>query len=474
MSEQNGTLTANEATDVLSIMQQIYTMQDAISRASLARRIGTTHRGRRDLYQTLGYDERIDYEQAIARVHRNGLAFRIVNAFPRDTWRYAPFITEDPEQDYVERFDPAERTPFEAALDDVLWRHKAWFKMRQLDALACIGRYSVMMFGLRNDSQGTIGRPPRNQERSPDHLLYLSLFSEANAEIDTLVNDITDPRFGEVAFYKIDTSRNKSGTDRARRATSALPEFRVHASRVLHAAEHTLEDQIYGISKLQTIWNNLHDLDKILGGSAEQLWIAGSRAVFGTTQEGFAFNPNDDTLKNFKEQVEEWIHGFRNFILGQGINVQPMMASVADPRNHFDIQIDIIAGAHGIPKRFLIGSERGELASTQDVQNWLSNIMARQEEYITPCIVRGFIDKLIEFRIVPEPESDYFVRWRDLLALSDQETARIASDWGSAARSFAQAATTGASPVADQEAREFMGLPIERPVEEGIEVANDV
>lgn len=473
MSEQNGSLTVNEATDVLSIMQQIYTMQDAISRASLARRIATTHRGRRDLYQTLGYDDRIEYKDAIARVHRGDLAFRVVNAFPRDTWRFPPFITEDPEQDYVERFDPADRTPFESALDEVIKRHKVWFKVRQLDMLACIGRYSVMMFGLRNDNPATIGRPPRDQARSPDHLLYLSLFSEANAEIDSLVEDITDPRFGEVGFYKIDTKRDKSGTDRTRRTTSALPEFRVNAERLLHVAEHTLEDQVYGISKLQVIWNRLHDLDKILGGSAEQLWIAGSRAVFGTTQEGFAFKPNDETLKDFKKQVEEWIDGFRNFILGQGIDIQPMMSSVADPKNHYDIQIDTISGTLGIPKRMLVGSERGELASTQDVQNWLTTIMSRQTEFADPCIVRGFIDKLIQFRIIPEPENDYFVRWRDLLALSDQEVARIAADWGNAARSFAQAATTGASPVADPEAREFMGLPIDRPAGEELEIEDE-
>ena len=469
MSEQNGALSVNDAHEMLDVMQQLYAMQDAISRASLAERIATTHRGRRDLYRTLGYDRRIDYEHAISRVHRDGIAFRVVHAFPRDTWRYAPFITEDPEQDYLERFNREDRTPFEAALDEVISRHKVWFKMRQLDALACIGRYSVMAFGLQNDTRESLRRPPRRQQRSADHLLFLALYSESNAEIDTLVNDFASPRFGDVEFYKIDTSRHKSGTDRRQRPTSPLPEFRVHASRVIHVAEHVLEDQIYGISKLQIIWNRLHDLDKILGGSAEQLWIAGSRAVFGTTQEGFAFKPTDDALKDFKKQVEEWIDGFRNFILGQGIDIQPMVASVADPMSHYNIQIDTIAGSHGIPKRMLIGSERGELASTQDVQNWLTQIMTRQEEFTTPCMVRAFVDKLIEFRIVPEPQNDYFVRWRDLLALSDQEVARIAADWGNAARSFSQAAATGSSPVADTEAREFMGLPMERPAGEELE-----
>ena len=63
----------------------------------------------------------------------------------------------------------------------------------------------------------------------------------------------------------------------------------------------------------------------------------------------------------------------------------------------------LISAASGIPLRIMTGSERGELASTQDDGNWASRIEERQLHFAEPMILRPLIDRLIELRALPEP-----------------------------------------------------------------------
>ena len=87
--------------------------------------------------------------------------------------------------------------------------------------------------------------------------------------------------------------------------------------------------------------------------------------------------------------------------------------------------IDLIACATRIPKRILMGSERGELASSMDEQSWLDMITARRQQHLEPTIVRPLIDRLIEVGVLSEPKEGYTVIWPDLMTTSDKEIADV-------------------------------------------------
>jgi hypothetical protein len=137
-------------------------------------------------------------------------------------------------------------------------------------------------------------------------------------------------------------------------------------------------------------------------------------------------NLNQGDLDAVKDQVDEYEHNFRRFLKTKGLDITPMAPQVQDPSPTFETAISAISAVKGIPKRILLGSERGELSSGQDRTEWLEKIQSRRDEYAEQQIVRPFIDRCIMAGALPSPmEEDYEVQWQDLFALSDREKADV-------------------------------------------------
>src|SRR5690606_31122141 len=142
----------------------------------------------------------------------------------------------------------------------------------------------------------------------------------------------------------------------------------VHWTRVIHIAERALDDEAIGLPRLERIYNRVMDCEKLLGGSAEIYWQNAAQLRASKADPEVEWDP--DEQKAMEEQFEELYHGLRRDLRLRGVEPHQLAAAVADPKGHLDAQLDFISGATGIPKRILIGSERGELASEQDENNW--------------------------------------------------------------------------------------------------------
>jgi len=103
-----------------------------------------------------------------------------------------------------------------------------------------------------------------------------------------------------------------------------------------------------------------------------------------------------------------------------------MAPTVVDPTAQIAVQIEAICIKLGIPIRIFKGSERGELASSQDDAAWNDRLRLRQMYYITPRIVIPFIDRLIMLGVLSEPVG-YSVTWDDLESTTKADKARIPS-----------------------------------------------
>jgi hypothetical protein len=100
-----------------------------------------------------------------------------------------------------------------------------------------------------------------------------------------------------------------------------------------------------------------------------------------------------------------------------------------------------------------LGSERGELASSQDAANWAGRIAARQLNFAEPVILRALIDRLVKWGALPKPSAGrYTVVWDALFEKDDTEKATIAKTWAEAAE---KAATATGGPV--MTAEEYRG-----------------
>ena len=94
------------------------------------------------------------------------------------------------------------------------------------------------------------------------------------------------------------------------------------------------------------------------------------------------------------------------------------MANFSNPA---DAILTQIAGSKAIPKRILTGSEMGELASSQDRDNWKDQINGRQTGYAGPYIVRPLVDRLIKYGYLPTPKKgprEYEVRCPQIQVLT--------------------------------------------------------
>lgn len=385
-------------------------------------RYGLTFGGKRDLEEALGYQPTLEFGDYMRRYKRGGLAKRIVKLPVDYTWQRPPEIYEDE--------DPKRKTEFEDAIEELVKRTKLWSYMRRADRLSRVGRYSVIFLGF-ND-----GAAFEQEVTAGDslELAYVSVFSEGNARVQSL--GIEGERTGLPMFYEIDFSRRGFGTDRgSAQAGVKDPTFgkkqRVHWSRVIHVVDDPDEDDIYGAPALEVGWNRFDDLDKVIGASAEAAWKNGLRQTVYTTDKDAEFSDTDEstegkqTLVGLNEQIEDLEHGLKSYAVLQGMTASAIQGEVPDATGPAGAIVAQLAGTYGYPQRILVGSERGNLASTQDRENLAAHVRDRQSNQTEQNLVRPTIDRLIELGVLPEVD-EYFCDWRDPLISSSAERAAVA------------------------------------------------
>lgn len=423
------------------LTQRTVSRYSPISRAALQSTLGYQFGTDRDMYDILGYRVTPEYQDYFARYQRQDIASRVVDAPAQATWRRGPVIYEK---------DPREiTTNFEKDWNYVLSKFRAFHYLERLDRLSGIGRYGILLFGLRDGGRLETKVNLRNNQLKKESLLYLSVYTEGSAAIADFVQESRDPRFGKVEYYDVDLSGDLQ-TDRGN------DKERVHHSRILHVAEGLIEDEIYGTPRLRPIYNLLHDLEKVVGGSPEMFWQGAYRGLHVDINPEFQTGDLDDAeLDDLVEEIDEYVHGIRRVIRTQGVTVKPIDVELGDPSGVFDMLTDLISGTSKIPKRILFGSERGELASEQDEVNWNSRIRERQEQFAEPQILRPFIDRLIEYGIISEPKDEYIIEWPNLFELDELKRAQAAWTWGRAAEKLVLAVQGGL--LSNEEARIMLG-----------------
>ena len=367
------------------------------SRAQLAAKMGTSFAGDRNIYTAAGYPTNISYKRYYNRYQRQDIAKRIVNSLPDATWRLHPQVIEDQ--------DPEVETEFEKAFEAVLDRIPLFHYCRRVDRLAGIGRYAVLFLGLSDGSPG--------QEISgKNDLLYLQVYSEDAAGIGTWVTGKGEERFGLPMDYNIQASTTETDSET----------FKVHHSRVVHVADDTVENDVYGTPRLEAIYNRLQDLETTMAGSTEAQWQAG---FFGMAFQAPAGVPIQSESA-MEDEIEEYYHGLRRYLRLKGVEAKPLTGSVSSPKDLVDMELKLISGATGIPLRILTGSERGELSSVKDDANWRDRVDERRLTFAEPFILREMINRMIEAGVLPEPKDGYSIEWPDLVDADVKESTEIA------------------------------------------------
>ena len=384
------------------LQSRLNILSELVGRAMLATKLGVQYNGDRDLYATLGYPVDVRFEDYYLRYRRQDMAKAIIDRPVSATWRGSLTVMES----------KADYTAFEKAWDDLEKQLKIKSCFSRIDRLAGLGRYALLVLGF-DDVKNTsdMKNPVKGSNRK---LKYVKPVSEANAIISEYETNPNNERYGLPTIYQITFTTPGGGS------TSVI---NVHHTRVIHVVSQLLEGEVEGIPRLEAAYNRLMDLEKVVGGSAEMFWRGARPGYQGKLDEDFTINDKD--VEELERQIDEFEHNLRRFIINKGISLESLAQQVADPSSNIDAIVSMISAVTGIPKRILMGSERGELASSQDWDNWLTLIADRRTEYAEPVIVRPFIDRCIEVGALPKPSDDYNVVWEDLWSLSKKDKVAI-------------------------------------------------
>lgn len=397
-----------------------------LQRYQFLRQAGITFGGKRDLYELLGYKRVLFSTDYRDRYSRDGLAKRVVEVMPNAAWRGDMEIVED--------LDSKSDTPFEKEWKALATRLKVHAVLRRANILSRLSTYAVVLIG----APGDLGQELPRAKNSSASLLYLTPFcgsggpnginknqnpSGANfvdATITKVETDASNPRYGLPLEYQL------------RRVDSTDPAFGrpIHWTRVHHIAEGCLDSDIYGSPDLEPVWNLFDDLAKVTGGGAEAFWLRSNGGMQIDLDKDVNLEP--DELAAMQTQMEEYSNEIRRTIRTRGIKMNRLGSDVADFSSPSDTIITQIAGTKSIPKRILTGSEMGQLASSEDRENWKDQVNGYQTQHLTPYVIRPLVDRLVSYGYLPTPSGGslvYEVKWPHVQTLTEQERADGAAKW---------------------------------------------
>lgn len=383
--------------------QNFQTFSELLTRMTYASSLGMQFGGSRDLYKSLGYPEQIEYKDYLTKYVRQDIAAAVINRPVSTTWRGQLRLIESNDDQVTE---------FEKAWKSLEKRLRLKSVFSRLDRLTGLGRFGILLLGTSDVLSAEDWIKPISKDKV--ELLFVKPLGENVAKISSLEKDTKNPRYGLPYIYDISLVK----------ADGSQYNVKVHYSRLLHVIDGALDSDIYGIPRLQAVYNRLEDLEKLVGGSAEMFWKGARPGYQGKVDKEYSVGELEEA--KMQAQMDEFEHNLRRMLMLEGVEMHSLAPQVSDPSNHVDVQLQMISAQTGIPKRILIGSERGELASSEDMTQWNSTIKDRRQEFVEPQIIEPFIKFCQEHGILPKISEDgYFVQWEDLFAPSEKQKVDI-------------------------------------------------
>ena len=403
------------------------TFSAAFERFGLGHILGFQMGGMRDMYGVFGWKRRLVFRDFLQKYQRHPVARRVVNSFPDALWADPPILAGDP--------------VFQQSWQDLLSYQPVFATLQKLDKLCRMGRYAILVVGFDDGlaMDQPVATPPAGVERK---VLYLQPYSEGSVRTLTYEENTQSARFGLPVTYEVMPGFFTS-VDGYASTTSGAPitqrSFKVHWTRVLHVAENALESPVFGSSCLEPIFNSLDDLEKISGGSAEIFWLNARSGLHIDVDKEMDLKADDaDALES---EIDEYSNNLRRVIRTRGVKVTNLGASLMDPKNTYDTAISDIAVATGLPKRELMGSEAGQLASQQDRANWANRCDERVSEYCNPIVLIPFLRMMIDARVL-SPPTTLTVTWPEAFKMNPLERAQTSAQMARSAANLSRALMT--------------------------------
>lgn len=409
-------------------LQQGFVLNSLLSRTSFLSKLLDGRYGTRDVDQECGYPDQISVRDYAQMYRRNDIASRVCDLEPNESWKEYPQIWETEEE---------RETPFEIAIDKLVSSTRLFAYLHRLDRVSGIGRFGVLFFGLDDGKDFDKPAPGFTKDGVADspgqaNVLYYRVFDESSVQIAGYEDDHTNPRYGLPKYYNLQFYEPSldGATGNMPNVAPATETIKVHWSRCLHVADNLLTSEIFGMPRMENVFNRLLDLRKINAGAGEMFWKGGFPGY------SFEVDPrngelDDEQREAIKDEIQKWEEGLTRYFAGVGVSMKSLTPQISDPQPFVNNILRIIAATKGIPMRLFIGTESASVASTQDSNTWLERVALRREMYVTPYIIRNAIDRIMQYGAIPPTEvvdgepKGYTVKWTPLAEMTQAEKAEV-------------------------------------------------
>lgn len=390
----------------------------------------------RDIDKECGYPDVISIDMYHQLYYRNGIASRVVNLYPEESWK------EDPE---IYEKDNEKDKGWAADWNDFAEKQNIYYYLARMDALSGVGEYGVLLLGIDDNKalsdpvDGVIPgvdfediKKPKKQYK----LLYIRTFDQKSVTIKSYDKKISSPRYGYPEKYELTFVDPTVDSSHVSERTGKKVD--VHWSRVVHFADNRSTSEVIGHPRMQPVFNALYDLKKIIGGGAEMFWKGAFPGYsLETIPELAALGAEVDT-DSVKRQFELYQNSLQRYIILEGMQAKSLDQQLSDPKGHFDVEIKVICASLACPHRIFLGTEEAKLAGDQDNRAWNSRVHRRQEKYVAPMIIKPFIKRLMMLGIIP-PIANLKAEFPDPSAPSDKDKAEVGEKFARAIAAYTNA-----------------------------------
>ena len=367
------------------------------------------------LYEGCLYPDRVTFKQYYDMYSRNNVAARVIETFPNYTWNVSPFISDagGPQSRFSKKAN--ELLHSEVSTKDNL-KQSILASMKQLDILGGIGGEALLVLGFA-DNRSLSSQVTYKKDMQ---LEYVTILHNGQFKIDKWNEDKKSRYYGNIETY---ITQDFTTSGEINFVNTIAPNTKIHHTRCVHFKESS--GLGYGTSRIQKCYNQLLDIVKVSGASAEVYWLG---AFSGMSVELLPdVQLDESTRENMERAIRKYFNGLARSLLFEGGKAKLLYPAIVSPKEHFDLQISMVSIASEIPRRFLIGAEAAKLASQQDSINWMERVGNRRTQFIGPKVVSPFIQRCVNAGVLPKPKGGSIkVTWPQTQVLPLNERAESA------------------------------------------------
>lgn len=353
-------------------------------------------------------------DEWIALYLRNGYAQTVNDKLAEVAWRDEPTVSDTDEGE-----DDSE---FEAAVSRAAENLNLWSYCNRTDKVAGLGQHGLLVMGLSdvaNADEDKWQEPATEQSYSGlDDVDTLKPVLETQIEEIEWGGPEDGDRWGKPVEYQIDFS-----DDIDDETEDDVGYRHVHWTRVIDVpAQVPLDDETLSRPRAEPCLNNLLDIEKTLGATAEAAFMSANSDIWMNA------DPTQVDMSQGSDEIRDELMRYfegQPFLRTQGMDVEQLDGQVQDPSGIVEANLDEIAAVTGIPKSSLRGNQSGEVSGAEkDERDLFGTAEQRREQYVEPFLVRAVLDRWIELNILPTPQNGrYDVEFPDLFQRTEKEIA---------------------------------------------------